>query len=297
MSHVRAHSDCTDMDSVGNRLADYQANRSRVSTRGSTPRSLQPLPLESCENHLVVQQRLEVPAGPPRPGVRLRVLIDDPRRVSLAELQQQALSRWATRLRTAADQGLFACQGMVDLGCMVMRLGTPEQQAALIHVATNSIHWFLQPDPGDSSKQLLRQLHCDSCDTTLTIIHFFNCPLAEPTRHRTRLRDTILHQLTQADDSKQWLRTRPALPVGELVDLLRQVFPPSSEAAATDGLGLALHSDRCLVGALTRRELGAACRALGFQDKKAGLAVLHHVQLACLDHIQVFFASAKKQRV
>ena len=295
LSHVKAHSDGTDLDSVGNRLADYQANLSRVSTRGSTPRSLQPLPLESCENHLVIQQQLAAPAGLPRPAaVRLRVVIDDPRRVSLTELQQQAMSRWSARLRTAADQGLFAGQGMVDLGRMVMRLGSPEQQATLVHVATNSIHWFLQPDPGDPSKRLLQQLHCDSCDTTLTIIHLFNCPLARPARHRTRLRRAIVDLLGQSDEGKEWLRTRPALSLGEPVDLLRQLFPPSAEAAASDGL--ALHSDRCLVGALTQRELGAASRSLGFLDKKAGLAVLHRVQLACLDRIQRFFAKVKKQR-
>ena len=44
----------------------------------------------------------------PRPAVRLRVMIDDPRRVSLSELQQQAMARGQLRLRTAADQGLFA---------------------------------------------------------------------------------------------------------------------------------------------------------------------------------------------
>ena len=45
LSHVKAHSVGTDMDSVGNRLADFQANRSRVSTRGSAPRNLGPLSL------------------------------------------------------------------------------------------------------------------------------------------------------------------------------------------------------------------------------------------------------------
>ena len=45
LSHVKAHSDGADMDSVGNRLADFQANRSRVSTRGSAPFSLLPLPI------------------------------------------------------------------------------------------------------------------------------------------------------------------------------------------------------------------------------------------------------------
>lgn len=290
LSHVKAHSDGSDMNSVGNRLADFQANRSRVSTRGSTPFSLQPLPIESCENHLFIQHRPTAAAAAPL----ARVVIDDPRRVGLSQLRQQAMSRWSARLRSSADQGLFACQGMVDLGRMVMRLGSPDQQATLIHVATNSIHWFLQPDPGDSSKQLLRQLHCDSCDTTLTLLHFFSCPLAKAVRHRTRLRRAILLLLGQSDDSKEWLRTHPALQLGELVDLLRQLFPSAADAAAADGL--ASHSDRCLVGALTQRELGAACRALGFQDKKAGLAVLHRVQLACLDRLRRFFASVKKQR-
>lgn len=289
LSHVKAHSDGSDMDSVGNRLADFQANCSRVSTRGSTPLSLLPLPIESCENHLFVQHRPTAAADAPS----ARVVIDDPRRVSLSQLQRQALSRWSTRLCSSANQGLFACQGMIDLGRMVMRLGSPDQQAALIHVATNSIHWFLQPDPGDSSKQLLRQLHCDSCDCTLTLLHFFDCPRAKAARHRTRLRRSILLLLGQLDDSKEWLRTHPALPLGELVDLLRQLFPPSVDAAAV--AGLAPHSDRSLVGALTQRELGAACRALGFQDKKAGLSVLHRVQLACLDRFRLFFASAKKQ--
>ena len=52
LTHVRAHTTDTDIHSVGNRLADYQANLARPKVDRTYPLNLQPLPLQRCELYL-----------------------------------------------------------------------------------------------------------------------------------------------------------------------------------------------------------------------------------------------------
>jgi ribonuclease HI len=52
--HVRAHSAAADIHSVGNRLADYKANTTRVRPQLATPATLKELPLDECEHRLTV---------------------------------------------------------------------------------------------------------------------------------------------------------------------------------------------------------------------------------------------------
>jgi len=54
--HVKAHTHNADIDSVGNRLSDYQANCARKRPLQPMPLSLRQLPLDECEYRMTVTQ-------------------------------------------------------------------------------------------------------------------------------------------------------------------------------------------------------------------------------------------------
>jgi hypothetical protein len=76
--HVKAHTKNSDIDSVGNRLADWQTARARSRPGEPHPLQLRELPVADCEHYLAVHQ--ELPAG-------RRLLIDDIRRAAIAALK------------------------------------------------------------------------------------------------------------------------------------------------------------------------------------------------------------------
>ena len=126
-AHVRAHTDGTDLHSVGNRLSDLEANRARLQPRQPKPLQLRQLPLQDCERHL----RLDDANAS---GLQI---IDDVRRSALAAIKSRALAHWQSRL----GQGVFAGLGTIELGRVVCTHGSASQQATFVHVATNSIHY------------------------------------------------------------------------------------------------------------------------------------------------------------
>lgn len=102
LHHVAAHSRDSDIDSVGNRIADYQASLSRASpaTPTCTPSRLQELPLEKCEPFLHLKSQSQL------------IIIDDIRRFALSSLREARLVKWMSKI----DQGSFAGPGMIELG-------------------------------------------------------------------------------------------------------------------------------------------------------------------------------------
>ena len=101
LHHVAAHTDGIDIHSVGNRLADYRANQSRLSAPIAFPPTLGQLPMHLCELHLSVRREF---------GTRLQV-IDDIRHA--ADQHQFAFEKWQNR--PDDYQRTFARQGMLDL--------------------------------------------------------------------------------------------------------------------------------------------------------------------------------------
>jgi hypothetical protein len=138
LSHVRSHTTDSDINSVGNRLADYQANLARSKPDRSWPLGLSELPLSACEHHLTVRQHDDTQ------------MIDDVRRTSLVQLRSQAMIKWSSRVDQG--QGCFAHQGMLDLGRTTLKHGDMIQQTTLVQVATNSIHYhWVEQDDGKST--------------------------------------------------------------------------------------------------------------------------------------------------
>ena len=266
LSHVRAHTRNMDAHSVGNRLADYQANLSRTQpVRCQQPRSLLPLPLESCERHLLIRAR---------DGTQV---IDDIRRTSTAQQRAASLERWWTYGHQA---GYFACQGMLDLGAAVMSAtakpcSTPLQQATLVHVGTNSIqfHWVEDESTGVSS---LRQIQCRQCGCSATLTHLANCVARPGVAYRARLQSATIRLLTGVPATRAFARRHSGTPLPALLDaivpLRGRAFAPPPDVQH--------HLARSMVGAFTTAEASAAVRNLKFAPAEEGHQTLQQTETA-----------------
>ena len=276
MSHVKAHTNNVDLDSVGNRLADYQANLARTKSDRSWPLGINELPLSSCEHHLHIKSMQDD---------KLQV-IDDIRRTSLTQLQSQSMLKWTSKVD---DQGYLASPGMVELGRIVLKYGSSSQQITMIHVATNSIHyhWFTAVD-GTSS---LQQLQCASCHQTMSLNHLITCPHVDCISFRHELQQDIINLLTVESASSDWLRDHHHSPLSQL---LQTLFPmpgsvASSSAAASSSAPKLHHLTRILTGSFTSSESNAASKLIGLTSasklSKCAPSPLNKLRLLCLDHI------------
>ena len=297
--HVKAHTDGEDIHSVGNRLSDWQANHSRAHPNQPTPLSLQQLPLDKCELHLSIFDSRD-------PATALQV-IDDVRRTALCTLRVDAHTHWRSK-KDGCEY--FAGRAATDTGRMVLRLGSGKQQITFVHLVTNSLHFrwaqpapFLQPPPAAAAaavvKDTLHKLTCRRCSALdplqppciLTPAHLSSCSHAHGVRYRTQLcRDLLAllhHGAPNAECLRPYRHHTPALST-----LLLQLLPlaPShaaSPAAAADDQ--TRHLTFAMCGLLTRAQLTAAAKLLGFTDPlidlPKGIRLMQQMCLLCFDHL------------
>ena len=271
ISHVRAHTDDDNIHSIGNRIADFQANRSRNNPLHSTPNGLQQLPLAQCEYHFDVKHLI---GG--------QVVIDDLRRSSRNCTRIQDLKHWSDK---DDHQGTFGCDGSIELGRVVLKAGSRTQQNTLVHVVTNSIHfhWF----PPDESDAKLEQVQCTDCRVALTLDHLATCFKPPCVEYRDELRHSLLDALGNCADTRNWLRANRG---GDLHSLYLRLFPLSVVATAEE---VALHPSRCLIGAFTHRECTSAAKTLGIIDLEEGRSLLTQLRLISIDHINILYTKLK----
>ena len=272
MSHVKAHTADADIHSVGNRLTDYQANLARAKPDRPTPLCLRELPLAECEHRLVMADEQGV------------VLCDDIRRAALARLKATSLARWASRVDGRGD---LAGPAMLDLSRAVLRHGSATQQAALVHVATNSIDFFWPAAVG-SVKQPLHRLQCAGCGAVQTLAHLAECPQPHSLQFRTRLAGDIRRILSAEACTRDWLAANSRRTLSEL---LLSLFPIAASASAAER---GRHLTCLLVGAFTRRAANAAAKCLGFASAESGRFCLLQLRLRCLESIDQVYRSWKE---
>ena len=178
-------------DSVGNRLADYQANLSRNCKHGhGTPVSLVELPLHECERHMHMMDD--------RDGHGMQI-INDMRSSANKQLRALMLSHW----KGIDNQGAFACDGMIELGRVIMSNAngghgsSSLHQSTLVHVATNSLHYYFPAARGSR----LTELVC-ACGAICTISHLQACNID---RHHAQLHRSIITYLSTTSCSPAWL--------------------------------------------------------------------------------------------
>ena len=274
-SHVRAHTNNADLVSVGNRLADYQANLCRSKPDRVQSTRLHQLPVELLELHLSVREQ----------GAQGRCVIDDIRRAALKVLKSEALIKWATR----PEQGLLAGESMLALADTVRRLGTPAQQTALMHIATNSIQYHLIEEADGS--QSLQQLPCSRCLVPLTLSHLVQCSdsQSDAATLRKQLKDSLVDSLERSLADSALI---PASARANPSSLLRWVFPPAPSLSTEQ---LQRHAILCMVGAFCSSQLRPSLRSLSRAPAPGRTSTLQQFRLLCVQHLLEAFATWKER--
>ncbi len=93
LDHVSAHTRNNNLESIGNRIADYQANLSRSKPDDSKPLGLLQLPIQDCEYHLNMIRKSNHESD-----VDMSI-IDDIRRVALKQILEQSMNKWKKEVR------------------------------------------------------------------------------------------------------------------------------------------------------------------------------------------------------
>ena len=269
--HIRAHSDAADIHSVGNRLADYKANTTRARPQSATPPTVRELPLAECEHRLTACTELGDGAQ----------VIDDVRRTAIAQLKAQQLDHWRSQPASDTMDGAFAGAALLDSSKVVLAHGSPVQQAAFMHIATNSIQccWQLLAD-GVTRK--LQPLWCTTCGVALTLSHLVSC--LDHTIFRYNQRLAVLALLASDARTGAWLMAHQHLP---FMQLLWQLFPPPP------GIPLHLHSALVMCGVISARQANAASKSLGFARAEDGRRFMQQLRLLCIDGVHKLFHALK----
>ena len=265
---MKAHTLGDDSHSVGNRIADYQANVARSHSDRSYPLSLAELPLDRCENHLIASTD---------DGSQL---IDDIRRSAAATLRAINLTRWTNK----HDQGQLGGEGMIELGRLTMLHGSDAHQLTIIHTATNSIHhhWV-------KKDAMLQQLQCASCDEPLTLTHLAHCDInATAHTYRTNIRRSVIDHLAQHECTSEWLSVNEHAPIINILTTLFTSTAPFDESLAEQYR----RQTQLIVGAFTQRQSNAAAKLLGF-DVVESKRIMIDLRLICLQHIHDTYATLK----
>ena len=287
LSHVKAHTTDSDIDSVGNRLADYQANVVRARPNRPSPLQVQPLPIQQCEHYLRIDDEKGI------------MIIEDIRRATLKRLRSLAVAKWRAK-PLAQGQYYFAhaSDALVQLGRVVLQQASADCQAALMLIATNSIHyyWPRHAAPGAG----VQQLTCsDVCNHSLSLEHLAICT-ASPrcVDFRAELQHSIIQMLEQHRPlTTGWLHNHAHHP---LPQLLLNLFPMSSCSittvfGASDGhTRRDFHQTANMCGIYSGSQLTAAIKTLGFHRAAEGQPAMQQLRLLCIKHIQLEYYSRKQ---
>ena len=269
--HVKAHTKGTDIHSVGNRLADYQANLARSSDL-PCPRSLLELPTRQCERYMHIDAA---------DGIHI---VDDIRRCARRTMRQHAFERWQQK---SDLQGHLACQGMIDLGNAVMRFGSAIEQCTVVHVATNSIEYLWMQ--GGHHNSALHQLQCSSiCVRPLTLEHLSNCDSDSIVQFRANLQLAMVSLLRRHCEAYAWLQRHQNQP---LHSFLSALIPEIGDDVHVR------HRTLMMCGAFTNRQGSQALRQLTISDPAEGQRLLNKLRLLCLQHIHSLYTKRKQQAV
>ena len=276
LSHVRAHTSSADRHSVGNRIADFHANLARDTSGRGFPLSLVELPIRECEPFM---------SATDEDG---RAMIDDCRRSSMSVVREAELHKWT--VTHAADQGRLASSAMIQSCREVMQHGSSTQQATLVHVATNTIHYHWHAIAGAPRRLAkLVQLQCSAhCLTSLTVAHLAACP--HHRAYRQALRDAIVGLLDRHELTHDWLRVNSRL---DLHRLMSTMIPSASPIPAASDASC-LRRTRLMVGAFTSAESDAAMLRIGLDDDVDSRTVMVEMRLICLDHIATLYNKLKQ---
>ena len=238
-------------------MADFEANRSRLDRLGRTPLSLRQIPIHECEPFMYIRSQEDDEE---------LVVINDIRSTSLQLIKSQVFHKWKSK---SCGQGHFACDGMRDMGRVIMKHGSHQEQQTFVHVATNSIQYHRVVDPNDDSKTILTQLQCRSCkNETLELTHLMSCPDPLSLDLRQEILTSVLDGFDHLSECQHWLQRARDDHV-HLHDLMIWLFPLAASSSSSD-VERHDHTTRCMIGAFTAAQSTNAIKRLGIKDKEWG---------------------------
>jgi len=191
------------------------------------------------------------------------------------------LDRWRSTPPADTMDGAFAGAALLDTSRIVLAHGSPIQQAAFMHIATNSIQccWQLSPD---GSTRNLRPLWCATCDVALTLIHLTQC--ADAAVFLSSLQIDVKTILSSDASTRLWLNVNRRL---NLMELLAQLFPRPPDTP------MYLHVTHIMCGVFSARQANAAIKSLGIVRAEDGLQLMQQLRLCCIDSVHSFFQALK----
>lgn len=283
LCHVKAHTEDDDIHSVGNRLADFHANRVRSNPTQPTPHSLRSLPLRDCEHFLYMNHE------------HGNMIIDDIRRATLKRIKDQAIPKWP---KCGIDQqGYFAhvAEGVNELGRSILKHGKAEQQTTMVLVVTNSIHYYWLEEPGEPIQQLTcNQLNkAQPCSHRLSLEHLATCSTSlDCINFRSDLLSRIIQRLRQHPVTHPWLASHPHC---TLTSFLLALFPMPNSNGLIDAIDWRdLNFTTVMSGAFTKSQTTAASKTLGFSSATDSVNTFRELRLLCVERIQHFYSSRKQ---
>jgi hypothetical protein len=271
-SHQGAYStNNTDIHSVGNRIADFQANRCRVLSNKTFPSDLKQLPIHQCEQYLTINDQFKF------------LIIDDIRRYCLKTIRSTNLQRWENKQN---DQAYFASLGIIELGRIVNQIGTPIHQSTLLHMTTNSIE-YLWKKQKYSKKSILQQLVCGGTLNTLSISHLFNCKTAPCLMFQRQLHSKFVTSLHCHVETHAWLDLNQHHLLRKMMSLL---FPPTLLSTLSDDHEL----DIIMCGGWTTRQSTQALKILNLKISVETKHFMNQLRLKCIEEIGLFYVKRKQ---
>jgi hypothetical protein len=205
------------------------------------------------------------------------------RRSVIAQLRAQHLERWRNKPASLTMDGTFAVPATLATSKVVLRCASAEQQATLVHIATNSIQccWQLQPD---GATRRLQPLWCATCNAAATLTHLVDCTHVSAIGFRCVQRDALHELLSSEASSAAWLANRQRL---SFMQLLLQLFPrPPS-------IPLLQHSAHVMCGVFSEGAANAACTQLGITRVKDARRIMRELRLLCIDGVRVHYHNLK----
>ena len=180
---------------------------------------------------------------------------------------------------------------MRDMGRVIMKHGSHQEQQTFVHVATNTIQYYRVVDPNDDSQTILTQqlLQCPSCNETLNLTHLMSCPDPLSLDLHQEIITSVLDGFDHLSECSHWLQHARDDHV-HLHDLMVWLFPL---AASSSDVEKHDHTIRCMIGAFTTSQSTNAIKRLGIRNKEWGQSAFITIRRVCLEHIGEFYNKLK----
>ena len=278
--HIKAHTDMSDIYSVGNRCADFAANRYRSKHFQSNFRFPD---LMKGEKYVAFKcSSIDNDA---------KIIVDDIRRTAKQHMNQMKMQQW----KQSSSQKLFAHEASAALASWALNENhsSPMMRRFLPFLLTNTIHKTIIPPAFmkmDKWKWLKRNCNCPDFEHSNAIPHIIHkCKHHQQCRLKT-CQQIMTYLQHHFPSSTQWF-----------TNIVQQLQSQTSSSLSSATMAMKLHdlirlmfddSDiRFCIGVFTRAEACKALRNIGYHEENESIynetlmQFMSNIRLILLEHI------------